>query len=176
MNDDNNIQNELKELSSLLAEMPRSMPFAVPEGYFIQLPEHAVATVMAGDNALTVKHDAPYKIPQGYFDQLPELVLTAVKKKEEKEIKRQIYVPRVQWLTAAMLAMVISLGGYIMFVQGTRHNSEKMLASVPSKEINEYVQTKYGLDATKILNENKIQDLKVDSKDIEAYLNDTGWE
>lgn len=171
MNDHNNIQNELKEMQSMLANMPRKMPYAVPQGYFSQLPEHATATVTAGDNVLTLKHDAPYTLPKGYFDQLPETMLTVAK---EKTNKRRT-IPRAQWLAAAMLACIISFGGYIMFSEHTTV-PEQMLSSVPKAELNNYVQSRYGMDVNAPIKEISISNLNIENKDIIAYLNETGWE
>ena len=173
MNNHNNIKDELKELNSLLADMPRSMPYAVPQGYFNQLPEHAAAKVMAGDRELTIKHDAPYEVPAGYFEQLPSKIMAKVTTEETGN--RRVFVPRAQWLTAAMLAMIISIGGFITF-STHKEAPEQMLSSVPQAELQSYVQTRYALDVNEVLKEGNINDLNIDNKDIIAYLNETGWE
>lgn len=175
MSEHNDIREELRDMNSPLADMRRNMPYAVPQGYFVQLPEHALATVAAGDNELTIKHDAPYRVPDGYFEQLPATLLALVKKEEESERKKSIYVPRLQWLNAAMLAVIISFGGYIMF-SANNNNPEQMLSSIPRAELKSYVQTRYAMDVNEVLREGNINDLNIESKDIVAYLDETGWE
>lgn len=176
MNEHNNIQEELRELDSPLADMPRAMPYSTPDGYFAQFAAniHSIASqhIDLSDNQIAM----PYEVPAGYFGQLPGQVLAAVYKEEIADKKRVAFAPRIQWATAAVLALIISFGGYISFSSHRYSRSEQMLSAVPASAINDYMGTRYGLDAAKVVNEHIFEHMQVENKDIIAYLNETGWE
>jgi hypothetical protein len=78
MKQPNDIIKELKEMGSPLADMPRIMPYSVPEGYFSSLDSQIKSLMAALDNEPFFAIDAkemPYDIPAGYFDTLPEKML-----------------------------------------------------------------------------------------------------
>jgi len=75
MNEAQNIQDELKSMGSILADLPRSMPYAVPVGYF----ENFAVTLRNTINELNEAEitpdwgkTLPYTVPGDYFEQLPE--------------------------------------------------------------------------------------------------------
>ncbi len=82
MNSANDIIQELRELNSILADMPRTMPYEVPAGYFDAL---SGAILQAADGnehhepALHLPKLMPYELPAGYFDALADSVLAQVK-------------------------------------------------------------------------------------------------
>lgn len=73
MNKDNGIMQELVEMGSPLAMLPRTMPYHVPDGYFTEL-----SNAFSGSDAERDEPDAetnwskkiPYKVPDGYFEHL----------------------------------------------------------------------------------------------------------
>jgi hypothetical protein len=75
------ILNELRGLNSPLADMSRSMPYAVPEGYFEELAAYIPETVKASEiqeiPALWTKA-MPYRIPEGYFETFPATINTII--------------------------------------------------------------------------------------------------
>lgn len=76
MNAANDIVKELQELNSPLAQWPRVMPFAVPEGYFSSFP---VQSLMAtADPVLNFSKSMPFEVPQGYFEALTARIMDAV--------------------------------------------------------------------------------------------------
>ena len=87
MNEPNDIVKELKELQSPLADMPRSMPYTVPKGYFALLEESVMAGVAAKeDYAIVIQNKAmPYEVPQGYFENFSHTVAHNIEKKQTKE-------------------------------------------------------------------------------------------
>lgn len=80
MDDQNNIQDELRSLNSSLPVNNNPYPFSVPEGYFDGLAERILATVKeqstsAADElqALSpllagLSKEMPYSVPEGYFE------------------------------------------------------------------------------------------------------------
>lgn len=172
MSEENNILSELREMGSPLADVPRRMPYAVPDNYFEQAEANIVDRVTA---PLKEKGELPYSVPTGYFAALPEKVLAA-SKQADRETRRVAFVPRMQWATAAMLALVISLGGYITFSVQAVNEPERMLASVPANEIQAYVENRYGMGEASAAGDTRLKELPLNKQEIVAYLNDNGWE
>ena len=179
MNTGNNIQEELRELGSPLADMSRDMPYSVPHGYFSQLPG-IIEENIAGNIVLEApKYNTPYSTPSGYFEGFPAQLMETIKAREigdGVQAKGVISFRSVKWSVAAILALVISFGGYITFTDHSYNGSEHILASVPGSEINDYIQQSYGLDVNSMKSDIDISTLNINNKDIVAYLNETGWE
>lgn len=85
MKRDNTILKELNEISRQVADLPCSLPYKVPEGYFDSLPERILERVHALDaddpgtelKALSpllagLPKKSPFSVPEGYFDKVPE--------------------------------------------------------------------------------------------------------
>lgn len=74
------IEQELKELSPLVAGLPVSLPYQVPEGYFDQLPDR-LCELMKEPAAgfLSRPAQSPYQVPEGYFSNLPDHILNRVR-------------------------------------------------------------------------------------------------
>ena len=81
MNIDNDILNELKEISPLFADLPKTNVFTVPDGYFKNLSDnlflhHAEASFNINDSELS------YDIPEGYFNNLSNVILDKINLQE----------------------------------------------------------------------------------------------
>jgi len=106
--------DELRELSPLLAGLPRELPYTVPAGYFEQtiagLPsvfsDETSVILEAADKAM------PYVVPQGYFENLAGQVLTKVAPRQAKVVP---FFART-WMRAAVAAVI----GGVMFIGGYR--------------------------------------------------------
>ncbi len=98
MNENNQIQKELAELNSLLANSGREQVYTVPLGYFDTLAEQVIKRIKAGkmesaaDEIATLspllgslKAVNPYSVPAGYFGTL-ETSLSADNAREELAI------------------------------------------------------------------------------------------
>lgn len=73
---DNNILNELRELSPAVAAIPRVNVFSVPEGYFDHLP--ALLLLQTSDPDAGSMSNAT--VPDGYFDSLASTIIARIKK------------------------------------------------------------------------------------------------
>ncbi len=70
---DNGILQELVEMGSPLAMLPRAMPYAVPVGYFTQLSDIITGEDIEWNETSFMPHGGkamPFHIPEGYFEQL----------------------------------------------------------------------------------------------------------
>lgn len=70
---------ELNSLSPLLASIPRTNVYAVPEAYFEGLAEHLLERVQEPDADQLPVSAIPYQVPQGYFEGLAGQILNKVK-------------------------------------------------------------------------------------------------
>lgn len=220
MNKANDISEELKSMGSILADMPRSMPYVVPAGYFEKFTSSLQATIKdihepevvpkwgknmpyalpsgyfnnltndilaaatAGDIAAALPKDIPLRAPAGYFEALPGDMLAAAKASDiqQKETKvipltsRHIF-RQLRWAAAALLVIGIGFGSYRTFFHTQPDKTESMLAAVPNNDIHEYLQHIYNkVDIDRIVSSNDINNLQLENKDIEQYLDETGWD
>ena len=215
MNTEYGITEELKSMGSVLADLPRTMPYAVPDGYFnnfhgsvqhiisdldkadivpvwgktlpYSVPEgyfEALAQNILMASALSgLPKDAPYSIPAGYFQSLPAQMLQAAKAaarvKETRGIplKRRTIWRQARLAAAAILILAIGIGSYNVFYDTQEVSStDKILASVPNNEIQDYLQPIYRMDMDRVASNNSVNNLDLDNKDIIQYLNETGWD
>lgn len=113
MNGRDDIQEELKALTPLLASLPRELPYTVPEGYFDSLSERMLmAAGLQEVSELKKEGNAPFAVPGGYFEKLPEVILRKAKSGDAKlKVKRIRQLHRSWWMAAAsvLLLIVISI-------------------------------------------------------------------
>lgn len=182
MKEVNEIIQELNELGSPLAAMPRTMPYSVPDGYFDQLPGDIWGGI--ADEQLMLEldgNDMPLQAPEGYFDSLPLKMLQAAKAGDAHEQatavpnRQRKLRPYIRLAAAAVIAIALSIGGYV-FYSHQEGTPEKILSSIPKSELNEYVSRRYGLDPAMIAPGKEVNNLNVDNKDIVEYLDATGWD
>lgn len=77
MQPENNIHNELHEISPLLAGLPKTNVFTVPEGYFDALSSDILL------NTIELRNNTG-EVPEGYFDQLPTRIMNRIRQEEEE--------------------------------------------------------------------------------------------
>lgn len=77
---DNNIIQELKEVSPLVAEIGKQNLYFLPEGYFDYLSESMLSCIRLEQ----VKTRNPYFVPAGYFDSLALSIIAQIKLKQIK--------------------------------------------------------------------------------------------
>lgn len=74
----NDIIKELKEMGSPLADMSRTTPYEIPQGYFEGFESSLLAGVISADTIPSFSNkQLPYEAPAGYFDTLPQQILLA---------------------------------------------------------------------------------------------------
>lgn len=98
MNNSNNILNELKEISPLLAEMEKINVFTVPEAYFDMLGENILMNVKEEEGSLlsSITSQPSLHIPTGYFESLADNILNKIKAQDDviaeiKELSPLLY-------------------------------------------------------------------------------------
>jgi len=96
MENKNIIQQELMEVAPALASISRQMPFALPEGYFDELPLNLLGVVVPKKAAMSV--------PEGYFDSLPALLLQKAKASAvvEEEVEMEESFPLLESIDRKM--------------------------------------------------------------------------
>lgn len=80
MNNDNGILQELVEMGSPLAMLPRTMPYHVPDGYFTELSNTIPTSEIEWNEPDIIpgwSKKMPYQVPGGYFEQLTASVVSS---------------------------------------------------------------------------------------------------
>ena len=162
----------------------KQLLYSVPPGYFEKLASEIISSSVITTASERSPAPMPFDIPSKYFESFPEKVLLAAKanepaKKESGKIplKQHNIFTRVRWAAAAIILICISSGSYITFFNNNQPaNSEKILASVPESDIQEYLQSTYLVDMNRVMTNNDISNMELDNKDIVQYLNETGWD
>jgi hypothetical protein len=86
MNVKNDISEELRSLSALVATISRQTPYRAPEGYFLSFPMTVLARVQPGliktaSEIITAEAAKPltFSVPEGYFEGFAQQVLNRIK-------------------------------------------------------------------------------------------------
>lgn len=118
MNTTKKIQEELTELSPLLAARKKENPYRVPKDYFVQLEEEVISQIQPSGVADSVG-------TKNIFDPLVEFV-------------RQVFAARHGWQLAGLTAMLLGVAVFI-FNQNNLASSTDIMASVDEEEVNNYI-------------------------------------
>lgn len=87
----NNIENELKEISPVVAEIGFQLPYRVPAGYFEGLAEQILARVKEEVSPVLPQNKInPYEVPQGYFENFAANMLQRIKAEEAGSAKEEL--------------------------------------------------------------------------------------
>lgn len=77
-----NIDAEIRQIAEHLADLPVSMPYSVPEGYFQALAGMVQDRVATGLEAV---QPYPGRVPDGYFQTLPDQIWARIRQESVKE-------------------------------------------------------------------------------------------
>jgi len=177
----------------ITASMTRNLPYQVPAAYFEQLPD-AIMGRIAAEDTLNVEMSVPnaFTVPDQYFEKFPEQVIEHIRAEELRArtaVQRPKKVPLFHNLRlAASVALIICAGFGILRINnnmGLRPATAKVdFNTVPRDAISAYViQNIDDFDTELIVssmgNGEGILDPALDNNaskaEIEAYLNEDGW-
>lgn len=146
------VEDELADLSPLLAGLSKKMPLSVPENYFTSLANEI--PVLIGNDPLPsilqeVCRKNPYTFPSGYFENLSTQILNKVTAAPGAKV---VSIGRPRWMRMAAAAVVIgiiALGSILYFGNnGTIDPNQqpgtwiaKKLQDVSDKALEEFVNT-----------------------------------
>ncbi len=131
------IEEEIRSISPVVADLSLANPYSVPAGYFDQLPAQLLfaakaADVNVDDTAETeispllasLRALPSYRVPDGYFDELAKnLVIPQPTPAKVIQMKRFGYR---QMLAAAVIAGLVFLGSWFFFLQGKNDGKDSM--------------------------------------------------
>lgn len=175
------VNTELNEMGSQLPRSVSGKCGVVPDLYFEQLSDRCLDVIKnSGEEDCPIWQVADkqtFKLPEGYFEQLPQIALEAVKgaSKEHKTVVKAFPI-KVQWAAAAMIALVISLGGYWMFTAPVQPNPEVILATVPLSDLSDYVAITYGEETLDRWGNAPAVPMQLTTEEIQAYVDERGWD
>lgn len=144
--------DELASVAPFLAQIPKKMPFAVPEGYFGQATEGLSEWVKEEEDLpqwLQSARQMPYTVPAGYFENFPDSVLRKVVKTEAKVIPISSSRKWMRYAVAAVITGIIAVSSILYFgnnrsVDPAAQPHEwvaKKLKNVPDKELEEFINS-----------------------------------
>lgn len=140
MNSEHEIISELQELKSPLASYPRTMPYALPQGYFKDMEQELMITVTGNLEATGV--NMPFALPDNYFEKLPGQLLQAAKEstttQQAKPARTRTLWLGVRWAAAAVLILTIGVGSYRIFTP--KPSIQQQLDKIPYEDIVAYVE------------------------------------
>lgn len=94
------IQNELDELSPALAKIPLTQVYEAPEGYFEELPISLLKNV---------EESSTNDIPEGYFESLPNEILSKINNSSSViSIQKKYFYIKIA--AAAVVAGILGIG------------------------------------------------------------------
>ena len=82
MNVKNDISEELRSLSALIATISRETPYQAPEGYFLSFPMVVLESVQTGlprVAGIEKANSLAFSVPEGYFEGFAQQVLNRIK-------------------------------------------------------------------------------------------------
>ena len=138
----NEIAEELKQLSPYVASLPRRHPFTAPENYFEWLEQHIVKTAI-GVKVSSIANDAlpeithPFEVPENYFDELPAKIISLIREHESEEVTHKVFplrrrfFPVKVWLAAASIAVLL-MTTYILWNQQQSPNLSSQQTNITS--------------------------------------------
>jgi hypothetical protein len=152
------IVKELEEIVPGLQLPPSPPPYAVPAGYFENLPEQvmqrvrqqeadAVQEELAELSPLlaSAARQLPLSTPEGYFNDLSQKIMAGISQAEEAPARVSPLRSRkryLSWAVAASLLVLVGLSTMFLLRRSTGTGSfESQLASVSDQEIVEYLQS-----------------------------------
>jgi len=119
------IQQELEKIAPELAQMEIRRPFAIPDGYFTQLPAVIAARISTlGAESVQEESEAlspllselpkkmPFSVPEGYFEHLPGAAM-----KQDQSAGKLVNMPRrgAGWRFTAAAAVLLIIAGIWMY-------------------------------------------------------------
>jgi len=88
----NDILNELKGLSPLIAGMEKTNVFSVPQGYFDGLADHILGICKADESSIIngFSKEQQQEVPAGYFDNLANTIMARIKEAENETASEEL--------------------------------------------------------------------------------------
>ena len=194
MENRNDILNELKQLSPLLAERKKENLFIVPENYFSTVEENVMEKIQAesvshelkNSGLAAFKKQEMFEVPYGYFERLPNEILQKTSRKKSLTILESVseyfqYSFRLTHLLAATPMLAVMILAIVVITKPVDEiETISPLAQISNEEISSYLSENISsLDESSIvaqMNEKSFNNLnagiEVQNSDFEESLND----
>lgn len=186
-NTPNSINRELEEISTLLASIPRNMPYSIPDNYFVHAIEDipAITQEIVVPESISAVKQMPYNVPEDYFTNLAGNVLSKIDLKPVAKVLSMRTTNWMRYAVAAVLAGVIMLSGILYLNDrniatpetGSQAWISNKLQDVSNEDLQEFIETTdFKLNGKEMVqNSNKAEVKKilndVSDKELDAFLN-----
>lgn len=173
----NDIQVELKEMNSTLAQLPKEIPFDVPNNYFNDITNNIVEMVLAND-FIEQQSANPYTVPEQYFSAFPQKINQKIK--EETTVTPTLFslYPLLKPMQVAAAILIIIIGGFsFLHVPKNSISFQQQLKNIPDEVVREYVAqnddenlyNNFSVNSTYSFN-------KLSEEEISQFLEEQGWQ
>ena len=139
-----NIEEEIRSISPMVADMGLQNPYSVPSGYFDRLPAQLLSAAKAADANVdemaetelspllaSLRTLPAYRVPVGYFDELTKnLVGPQTVPAPAKVIRMKRFGYR-RLLAAAVVTGLVFLGSWFFFLEGKNDGQASMAMKTP---------------------------------------------
>lgn len=198
MDNKNDILNELKALSPLLANLKEQTPLVqVPASYFEQFQESVMATISEQSGVLSSLKKSNPDVPEGYFSTFSEQIVAKIKQENEtiaegklvalpRKSNRIISIFKVAVLAASIVGVLVLIKKIqTPILMPAQINIEESMASLTRDEIYQYMNAnsnEFGMEQIKkavlpaieaqsaITTETPETPVSITENDIDTYL------
>lgn len=175
----NDIDNELRELGSILADNSRDMPYQTPTGYFDNFADKVTTSIPNYTQELP-DTTMPYDVPDMYFASLPHQLLENVKQTPATKKTKSITIwQSMRWAAAALLILAVGIGSYRILTPQPI-NVEEQLSTISEDAISGYIQNNLDdFDPELLANSSPYiatDFTEVNEDAIESYLEVSEWQ
>lgn len=198
MDNKNDILNELKALSPLLANLKEQTPLLqVPASYFEQFQESVMATISEQSGILSSLKKSKPNVPEGYFTAFSEQIVAKIKQENEtiaegklvalpRKSNRIISIFKVVALAASIVGVMVLIKKIqTPILMPAQINIEESMASLTRDEIYQYMNAnsnEFGMEQIKkavlpaieaqsaITTETPETPVSITENDIDTYL------
>lgn len=198
MDNKNDILNELKALSPLLANLKEQTPLLqVPASYFEQFQESVMATISEQSGVLSSLKKSNPDVPEGYFSTFSEQIVAKIKQENEtiaegklvalpRKSNRIISIFKVAVLAASIVGVLVLIKKIqTPILMPAQINIEESMASLTRDEIYQYMNAnsnEFGMEQIKkavlpaieaqsaITTETPETPVSITENDIDTYL------
>jgi hypothetical protein len=141
MTSNNNIQEELRTIAPVVANLSKNNPYEIPVGYFNTLAGDIVAAMVSAETDLIKTGEQVFTVPVGYFDGLATNIFNKINlHAHNTEIKQELRTVAPLLTTISNANLYTAPGGYfdaISFAISGEDNQTKVVSL--GRNINKWV-------------------------------------
>ena len=134
-----NIEEEIRSISPVVADMSLQNPYSVPAGYFDKLPAQLLSAAKSADAnieemaetelsplLMSLRTLPAYRVPEGYFDELTKNLVSPQPVPVPAKVIQMNRFGYRRMAVAVVVAGLVFLGSWFFFLQGKNDGQASM--------------------------------------------------